>query len=130
MPPGIATVVYAVGVFGLSALDRDVTARASKPLGIPVVSVSFAGSRMVSQWLDGGSQIASPDPYLDGTSLDRNIRAGLVAVGVNPDSIIQAIRAPWPKPPSRILKANSSGGGTAGDRISTTTLRHGIRGMR
>ena len=59
MTPGIATVVFAVGILGLFALDWDRNARTSKALWLPVVWVSLAGSRMVSQWLDPGLQTAT-----------------------------------------------------------------------
>ncbi len=50
----IATVFFAVGILGLFALDRDRNARTSKALWLPVIWMSLAGSRMVSQWLDAG----------------------------------------------------------------------------
>jgi len=77
----VAIIVFALGILGLSTLDRDRTARTSKALWIPVVWLSIGGSRMVSQWL----QMAPPssvDQYLDGSPLDRNILMGLLALGV------------------------------------------------
>src|SRR5207302_11020497 len=48
----LATFVYAVGILGLFALDRDRKSKTSIALWIPVVWVSLAASRMVAQWLD------------------------------------------------------------------------------
>ena len=83
MTPGIATFFFAVGILALFALDRDKNARTSKALWIPVVWMLLAGSRMVSQWLEAGSvATVSPEQLLDGSPLDRNILAGLIAAGV------------------------------------------------
>jgi len=82
MPPVVATVVFAVGVLVLFALDRDTNARTSKALWIPVIWVALAGSRTVSQWLGLGSPVESATQALEGNPLDRNIQAGLMAAGV------------------------------------------------
>ena len=82
MSPGIASVVFAVGILGLFALDRDKNARTSRALWIPVFWVSLAGSRMVSQWLALGSPIESTAQDLDGNPLDRGILAVLIAAGI------------------------------------------------
>jgi exopolysaccharide production protein ExoQ len=100
MPPAFATVVFALGILGLFRLDRDPTSRTSKALWIPVVWVSIAGSRMVSQWL----QMAPPrstDQYLDGSPLDRYLLAALVALGIialvrRGPRIGPLLRANWP----------------------------------
>src|SRR5438094_10097118 len=85
MAPLTATVVFAVGMLGLFALDRDRKARTSKALWIPVVWLSISGSRTVSEWLGtmgfaSGTALNSPDQLLDGSALDRNIWMGLIAV--------------------------------------------------
>src|SRR2546429_5750941 len=84
MPPVVATVVFAVGVLVLFALDRDTNARTSKALWIPVIWVALAGSRTVSQWLGLGSPVESATQALEGNPLDRNIQAGLMAARVIP----------------------------------------------
>src|SRR5437016_5175171 len=82
MSPWLATVVYAVGILGLFALDRDRNARTSKALWLPVVWMLLAGSRPVSQWLGLRPPILSAEQYLDGSPLDRNILVGLIGAGV------------------------------------------------
>jgi len=82
MPPEIATVVFAVVTVGLFAFDPITNARSSKALWLPVIWVSLAGSRTVSQWLGFESAISSVDQTLEGNSLDRNILAGLIAAGI------------------------------------------------
>jgi O-antigen ligase len=79
MNPQIATVVFVVGILGLFVLDRDKSVRTSNAGWIPVIWVSIALSRMVSQWLQSGAYIqGSADSYLDGSPLDRNILMGFV----------------------------------------------------
>jgi exopolysaccharide production protein ExoQ len=82
VPPSLATIVFAAGIYGLFWLDRDREARTSPALWIPVVWVFIAGSRMVSQWLQLVSGIQSPDQYLDGSPLDRLILTCLLGAGV------------------------------------------------
>src|SRR5439155_1086345 len=74
--------VFAAIVLGLFALDRDENARPSKALWIPVVWVSLAGSRTVSQWLQLAAPMESSVQALEGNPLDRNILVGLMAIGV------------------------------------------------
>src|SRR5437899_11718542 len=84
----LATFVYAVGILGLFALDRDRKSKTSIALWIPVVWVSLAASRMLAQWLDatGLSELTlSIDPsaqVLEGNPLDRSLRTLLWARGV------------------------------------------------
>lgn len=81
MSPSIATAIYAIGILGLFALDRDRKARTSKALWIPVVWLLLIGSRPVSQWL-GAPPFESPDQYLEGSPLDGAVFAVLIAVGL------------------------------------------------
>src|SRR5262245_39390379 len=78
----IATVVYAIGIPLLFALDYDRRARTSKALWLPVVWVSLAASRMVSRWLDPGLAIETADQYAEGNPLDRDILTGLIVLGL------------------------------------------------
>ena len=48
MSPTIATIVFAMGIVGLFALDRERKAQTSKALWIPVVWLLINGSRPVS----------------------------------------------------------------------------------
>lgn len=88
MSPGIASLVCALGIFGLFLLDRAGKAQTSRALWVPVVWLSIAGSRMVSQWLapmgGGGisAELDSPDRYLEGSPLDRLILSGLLVAGI------------------------------------------------
>ena len=81
MPPIIATFLFVIGIAGLYILNRDPQAKTSKALWIPVIWLLIAGSRPVSAWQDMG-HVISPDQYLDGSPLDRNIFAGLLAIGI------------------------------------------------
>jgi exopolysaccharide production protein ExoQ len=82
MPPGIATVVFALGILVMFTLDRDRDGRTSKALWIPVVWMLIAGSRAVSQWLGFAPVIETADQALDGSPLDRNVLTGLITAGL------------------------------------------------
>ncbi len=82
MSQAIATMVYALGILGLFWLDRDREARTSTALWIPVTWVLLAGSRMVSLWLQVGTDVESPDQYLEGSPLDRLVLTGLLVAGM------------------------------------------------
>jgi len=81
MPPELAAVVFAIVVVGLFAFDRDREARTSKALWIPVVWISLAASRSVSQWLGFGSAIQAVEQATEGNSLDAAIQLALMAAG-------------------------------------------------
>jgi len=61
----VATIVYAVWICALFALNRDRKARTSPALWIPVIWLLIAGSRMVSDWLNLQAPSASTAVYLD-----------------------------------------------------------------
>src|SRR5882724_8710130 len=87
MPPLIATVVFALGILGLFALDRDREARTSPALWIPVMWLLIVGSRAVSQWMTAtgfaeAPAFDSPDQLLDGSPIDRNVFAALLVFGI------------------------------------------------
>ena len=82
MPPLLATVVFAFGILGLFALNRDPKARTSRALWIPVIWLSINGSRPVSQWLQLSPAMDSPDSILEGSPLDAQVYAILVAAGL------------------------------------------------
>ncbi|MGO9863399.1 MAG: O-antigen ligase family protein [Terriglobales bacterium] len=87
MPPKIATLVYILGIWGLFWLDRDRGARTSNALWIPVSWLMINGSQTVAQWLGifgfgYGGGAASPDQYLEGSPLDRNIFLALTLLGI------------------------------------------------
>ncbi len=82
MPPGIASIVFAIGIAGFFLLDRDRESRSSPALWLPLIWVCIAGSRMVSQWLYPVTDVQSPDLYLDGSPLDRLVLTGLLAAAL------------------------------------------------
>src|SRR5713101_8317734 len=88
MPASIATLVFALGIVGLFALDRDRDERTSIALWLPVVWLCIGGSRMVSDWFQQWPYKSSADmtataaQLLDGSPLDRNILMALIAIGV------------------------------------------------
>jgi len=82
MPPQIALIVYASGIAGLFLLDRDRTVKTSKALWIPTIWLLINASRPVSQWLQIGPNINSPDAYLDGSPLDAAVFGVLLAAGL------------------------------------------------
>ena len=53
--------------------DNRMRPMASGALWIPLLWIMINGSRHVSAWFRGGIETESPDSYLEGTPLDRNI---------------------------------------------------------
>ena len=82
MPASIATLFYAALILGLFWLDRDHRSRASAALWIPVVWLSLAGSRSVSEWLHATPPAASMALYLEGDPINRLVYSCLVASGL------------------------------------------------
>jgi len=82
MPPQIATVVFVLGILGLFWLDRDREARTSKALWIPVLWLLINGSRSVSQWMESGPIVDSPERYVEGRPLDAFVFGTLLAAGL------------------------------------------------
>jgi exopolysaccharide production protein ExoQ len=105
MPPSIATAVYALGIVGLFVLDRDRRVRTSKALWIPVVWLSIAGSRGVSQWLavfgigPAGTLSGSTGGNIEGDPVERVVYAGFLALAI----IVLVRRGPAV---GRLLRAN------------------------
>src|SRR6266513_2880704 len=79
MSPGVASVVYGSLILVLFLLDRDRKSRVSPALWLPVAWVSIGASRTVSQWLQVGPVMESPDQYIDGSPFDRLVLMGLLA---------------------------------------------------
>lgn len=78
----MATLAFVSGILGLFVLDRDKTRTVSPAIWIPVVWVSLAASRALSQWLQLGAAIDTPDQLLDGNPVDRLLRLGLLMLGL------------------------------------------------
>lgn len=81
MPPAVAAVIFVLGVVGLFLLERDRESRLSPALWIPVAWVLLA-ARALSDWLEPGRAMRSPDQYLEGSPLDRLVLTGLLAVAL------------------------------------------------
>ena len=88
-----ANVIYIIGILGLFWLERDRSSRTSRALWIPVIWMSIAGSRNVSQWL----QVVQPSP--DGNTFDHIIISALLVFGIS----VLIIRGPKVK---KILQSN------------------------
>ena len=86
MSQQIVTFVYILGILGLFELNRDREARTSGALWLPVLWLALAGSRSVSQWaaiFGFGSVVPlTPDQYLEGSPLDRNVYMARTALGL------------------------------------------------
>jgi len=73
----LATVLCLAGIGGVFWLNRDPQAKTSKALWLPVIWLSIACSRMISQWLaifDPRTRLPRADAvarYMDGSPLDR-----------------------------------------------------------
>jgi O-antigen ligase len=105
MTPQIALIVFALGILGLFLLDGG-KGRGSLALWIPVIWLSIAGSRMISQWLGAiglagfDATIDTPEQLLEGSPFDRWLLTGLVALGL----IVLVLRSGEVK---RLLRANA-----------------------
>ncbi|MGD0414459.1 MAG: O-antigen ligase family protein [Terriglobales bacterium] len=107
MAPGIATLVFAVGVLGLFLLDRDPKAHTSKALWIAVIWLSIAGSRSVGEWIDTlhGNSItdttSAESAYTEGSPIDRLAYSGLLLAGLivlvrRRQRVLGILRSNWP----------------------------------
>jgi len=98
MSPDNAAIAVSILILGFMWLDRDVKDGTSWALWIPVVWLSLAGSRSVSQWMQLGPPV-SADQILEGSPLDRLVYTGLLLVGV-------AVLASRKKQVATLLRAN------------------------
>ena len=62
--------------------DNRLRPMTSGALWIPLIWITINGSRHVSAWLSGGIETESPDSYLEGTPLDRNIYIVLILAAI------------------------------------------------
>jgi len=103
MNPHIAMLLCVLGILGLFKLDRDPLARTSKALWLPVMWLSIAGSRMVSQWLaltgvtDPTARVNAATRYMDGSPLDRlfltvSFIVALVVLAARGRRVVQILR--------------------------------------
>jgi len=81
-----ATLLFALGILGLFALNRNAKVRPSPALWIPVIWIGIAGSRTLSQWFaalhSGIIEHYTADQLLDGNPFDRAFLLALLLMGV------------------------------------------------
>jgi exopolysaccharide production protein ExoQ len=82
MSSNIASVICVLFILALFLLARDRNSRASSALWIPVLWLSLAASRSVSEWFWGVGSDALAGQYVEGSPLDALIFAGLMAAGL------------------------------------------------
>jgi exopolysaccharide production protein ExoQ len=83
MSSGVASVVYAGVIVALFWFDRGRESGVSAALWIPVAWLALSASRTVAQWLGAAPiDVESATQYTDGSPLDAQIFAALLAVGV------------------------------------------------
>lgn len=105
MPPIVASFVCVLVIIGFFRLNRDPQVRTSVALWLPVVWFALAASRALSQWLAsfgfGFGVQATPDQYLEGSPLDRNLYLALTLIA----AIVLLQRG---QRIGRLLRANSA----------------------
>jgi exopolysaccharide production protein ExoQ len=80
--PQVAGVVCLIVIVCLLARDTRRCPEVSHVLWIPLAWVVIIASRSVSDWLYGPTYLLeSPDAYLEGSAIDRNVFLGLMIVG-------------------------------------------------
>ncbi len=82
MPPQLAALICILFILYLFWVDRKRSEDVSSALWIPLIWMLLAGSRYVSQWLNLGSPVGSPDAYLEGDPVNRNVFLLLMVAGV------------------------------------------------
>ena len=103
MTPNLATVAFAIGILTLFFLNRDKEVQTSSALWLPVVWLSIAGSRMVSEWTSATPLTTSNTGarYMDGSPFDRNLLTILLLIAVvvlllRGARVSSTLRANWP----------------------------------
>jgi exopolysaccharide production protein ExoQ len=96
----IATAIILAGILGLFWLDRDRASKTSWALWLPIAWLLIVGSRHVSAWL-GTSPVGSPDQYMEGSPVDRNIYALLLVAAIavlvgRRAAIAKIVQKNWP----------------------------------
>src|SRR5213592_48682 len=82
MSPHLALWICVLFVLWLFVKDRKLRPMTSAGFWVPLLWVAIIGSRPVSFWLGGGVRIDTPDDYLDGSPLDRNVFLLLIVAGL------------------------------------------------
>lgn len=98
MPPKIALSICIVFILYLFKIDSKCESYVSRALWIPLIWMMIVGSRMPALWLNPAGMV-SPEAYLEGNPLNRNIFIILIVTGI---FILSRRKIDW----SQILKNN------------------------
>jgi exopolysaccharide production protein ExoQ len=82
MPPPLALVLAILFILYLFKRDSRQQYQASRALWIPCIWMMILGSRSVSQWLNLGPPLQSPDDLLEGSPIDRAVFLLLIISGL------------------------------------------------
>jgi exopolysaccharide production protein ExoQ len=82
MPKQFALFLCIVFILWLFARDRTLRPMTSGGLWIPFLWILLIGSRPVSLWFGDGTPTATPEIYIDGSPIDRNVFIVLISAGV------------------------------------------------
>lgn len=74
--------ICAIFIAGLFFIERKKDIPVSGAVWVPVVWMMLIGARYVSQWMDLGQSLVTPDDYLEGSVLDRNVFLALTITGI------------------------------------------------
>lgn len=99
MPSQLALYICVVFIMWLYARDRKLRPMTSAALWVPLLWILIIGSRPISNWFSGVIEMDSPDGYLEGSPMDRNIFLFLIITGL---LVLLKRRADW----SRIFSSN------------------------
>jgi len=81
MPRQLALFLCLAFVFWLFRRDRTLRPMRSAALWLPLIWLSIIGSRSVSAWFGNATPMESPEAYVEGSPLDRNIYLALIVAG-------------------------------------------------
>lgn len=86
MAPLLAILIFCVLILALFKGDRNPEARPTKAIWLAVCWLLIGGTRNLSEWLSIGAPVSEGDQYgsqyLEGSPLDRDVLAGLMAIGL------------------------------------------------
>ena len=99
MPPKLALLLCVLFILSVFIIDFKRPSSVSKALWIPLIWMLIIGSRQISLWLNRGMLMESPDDYLKGSPLDRNIYILLIIAGL---FILSRRKINW----SQVVKEN------------------------
>jgi len=82
MPRQLALLCCILFIVWLFVRDRKLRPMTSAALWVSLAWILIVGSRPVSYWFSGSENLESPDGYLEGSSMDRNVFLLLLAAGL------------------------------------------------